>query len=82
MGSHKFGRNKQDNVTPFRGVTYIHVCDIAKGKSLSLAFDEFIELCERKTEIIEIDRELKMVFIVSVLLHDCKTFFVVFAYFV
>jgi len=52
--SHKFGRNKQVNVTPFRGQVRVP------------SLDEFIELCERKTEILEIDRELKMVCIVSV----------------
>jgi len=55
MGMFTYKRNEDGNllyancvlsVTPFRGVAYLHIKDIIKGKSVSLSLPEFEKLCE------------------------------------
>jgi len=41
-----FSKSKSVSVTPFRGVAYLHVKDMVKGKTVSLSLTEFEKLCD------------------------------------
>jgi len=41
-----FLRQKSVSVTPFRGVTYLHIKDVVKRKIVSLSLSEFEKLLE------------------------------------
>jgi len=45
-----FSKTKSVSVTPFCGVTYLHIKDVVKGKIVSLSLSDFEKLLEmRKT---------------------------------
>ena len=46
-----FGRRKRIDITKFRGVVYIHLHDMQKGKSITLQKDEYDVLVELRNKI-------------------------------
>ena len=46
-----FGRRKRIDITKFRGVLYMHLHDMQKGKSITLQKDEYDVLLELRNKI-------------------------------